>query len=1217
MVLCDICRKVFGTEAGLLEHVRRKRCRGPPRNNEGHCPICDREFKSFAGMRLHMSKAHPREYNRNLEERYEPQGGAPLQGPPPPASPLQGGSGTCYNFTAPPQGVAIPSTSHQDEEGPVLGGVFPLQERTLRARIPPPGNRSSTPPPRQGGGVNAVMPVRRSAPAAPLQETAGDSDTGSDDDDMDLVLRRMAEMEAVFEGRFINQHIRSQFPRLSIDQIKYRRKLPMYKDYLNALVGVAHADIEEIVEGEDPAPQGNFIITVNNSGEGRDISLNSQGERGGIEGGVAAENNSLRVFNFSQGGIEGDLVGDRLGTSVVVLDEQLLTPNSFRNLTASSPLPDPVDQGEVSDPHSRLRDYLRALANNPEYVLDVEDLALLNAAQTNNRVRHLAHVKGLVDRYIKALVPPIGGRGKSNGQRRGSARIGRPDGVIRMNRSQKRATLFRRVQAIYKKNRKRAAEHILGDIPWEDGSGEGPKPEDAEEEYRGIFGEPSKEDQEVIGDTHQRDETLEMPITVEEIRRAMAKVRSNAVGPDGVKPSHLKQVAPVKLCILFNILLLFGVCPNSLKTNRTILIPKGGDPTLIGNYRPITISSAFSRLLNRIIAERLSLGLPLNKNQRGFRRIDGVVLNNLSLQAIIKTRRAERSPYHLLSLDLRKAFDTVSHDSVSRALRRFGVGDVLSKYILDSYDGSSTTIYTGGGNTRNIPINRGVRQGDPLSPILFNMVLDELLVQLEATGKGIPINNARICVLGYADDLIIAAESQKHATRLLKHTTEFFGRRGMSLNATKSVALSVNVNRGNKHIYTVSRGLFCSGGQFLTQCQPGDFFKYLGRRYGDLGQSAESITNTKLLLERIRRAPLRPNQRLEIIKGYLIPRLLDSLQGLKVTLGILKETDKLIRKAVREFLHLNRSCQDAFIHASIPDGGLGVLSLRKHVPMILLNRIRGLRREGTEASEAVLGTAYSRGLEANLSRWCGESGVTSRGIKKGWADALERGYSGNGLRQGSACSESGSWVSNPPPFWSGRDYIKSIQLRGNLLPTKGIPSNPPAERLCRAGCGRVESLSHVLQRCWAAKAERIARHDTLVNHTAKIARTKGWDVEIEPRIRARNGLLRVPDLTLVKGDTVVVCDAAVSWEGPDALHLAGANKIAHYSNHDFVLALQAIYPGKVIKVAPLILGARGIWCANTNAALSDTLGLNKHHKRELVCKAIMGSIITYNAFMRR
>lgn len=87
-------------------------------------------------------------------------------------------------------------------------------------------------------------------------------------------------------------------------------------------------------------------------------------------------------------------------------------------------------------------------------------------------------------------------------------------------------------------------------------------------------------------------------------------------------------------------------------------------------------------------------------------------------------------PYNVLSLDVRKAFDSVAHDAVIRALCRFRIHESFVNYVLDTLTGDKTTIKVRPSNTRLINIKRGVKQGHPLSPILFNMVLDELLHKL-------------------------------------------------------------------------------------------------------------------------------------------------------------------------------------------------------------------------------------------------------------------------------------------------------------------------------------------------------------------------------------------------------------------------------------------------------------------------------------------------------
>lgn len=146
----------------------------------------------------------------------------------------------------------------------------------------------------------------------------------------------------------------------------------------------------------------------------------------------------------------------------------------------------------------------------------------------------------------------------------------------------------------------------------------------------------------------------------------------------------------------------------------------------------------------------------------------------------------------------------------------------------------------------------------------------------------------------------------------------------------------------------------------------------------------------------------------------------------------------------------------------------------------------------------------------------------------GWAKNYA-GYSGNGLRQIACSRASGNWISNLPHYWFGRDFVKVIQLRGNLLPTRSISSKPPNERICRKGWNdRIEFLIHIFQRCSIAHWGRIIHNIVKLGRT--IAEKRGWIVESEPRICCSNGMLRIPDFALRMGNRVLVTDIGISWK---------------------------------------------------------------------------------------
>lgn len=143
-----------------------------------------------------------------------------------------------------------------------------------------------------------------------------------------------------------------------------------------------------------------------------------------------------------------------------------------------------------------------------------------------------------------------------------------------------------------------------------------------------------------------------------------------------------------------------------------------------------------------------------------------------------------------------------------------------------------------------------------------------------------------------------------------------------------------------------------------------------------------------------------------------------------------------------------------------------------------------------------------------------------------------------------------------------------------MLPTKGGLHKKSGDRFCRNGCERVESRSHVLQRCSATYKPRIKQHDHAVEQLAKAARDQGWTAEMEPRIRDRTGRLHKPNLLFKKEGHVIAADVAVHWEGPENLEQQYCHKVTKYSEELFLEALQSKHPGSGTNVKTFVIGAR-------------------------------------------
>lgn len=342
-------------------------------------------------------------------------------------------------------------------------------------------------------------------------------------------------------------------------------------------------------------------------------------------------------------------------------------------------------------------------------------------------------------------------------------------------------------------------------------------------------------------------------------------------------------------------------------------------------------------------------------------------------------------------------------------------------------------------------------------------------------------------------------------------------------------------------------------------------------------------------------------------------RLLYGLQNTKTTGAVLRGCDRTIRASIKRCLHLPKTTPNSILHAKIRDGGLGFPELRRTVPSTFLKRMAGLLSKVEDPIiYRLMQTERVRSTMRRVQNLAGDVPGDQM-----WRESIQAGPLTAGVELAAEDPASREWVTNRPPGWTGKDFVRAVHLRSNTLPVKGHPSVPPAERRCRyEGCGAVESLSHVLQACPAAHGERVRRHDEIVKRSADHCR-KRWPTEVEPHVRHRDGRLYKPDLVIHKDDgTTVVCDVQVSWEGVSGLGDAWRRKRDVYGNAHFAEAAQARWPLRTFLYLPLIIGARGIW-PRCNAPTVEALGLTSQFKLSCVHGVLKwGSSIHY-AHMRR
>ena len=162
-----------------------------------------------------------------------------------------------------------------------------------------------------------------------------------------------------------------------------------------------------------------------------------------------------------------------------------------------------------------------------------------------------------------------------------------------------------------------------------------------------------------------------------------------------------------------------------------------------------------------------------------------------TLQQVIKQYRKRRKEINIVLLDLTKAFDTISHKSIRKGLTRKGVPAHVIGTIEEMYTNTNTKISLGSKTTWKIKINSGGKQGCLLSPLLFNLVIDELIEKLKSKNIGVRINGTLLSVMAFVDDLVIITEENINMKILMEECKEFFDMKGLAVNADKCASLRV------------------------------------------------------------------------------------------------------------------------------------------------------------------------------------------------------------------------------------------------------------------------------------------------------------------------------------------------------------------------------------------------------------------------------------------
>ena len=415
------------------------------------------------------------------------------------------------------------------------------------------------------------------------------------------------------------------------------------------------------------------------------------------------------------------------------------------------------------------------------------------------------------------------------------------------------------------------------------------------------------------------------PITAEDVGERIGKIRKKAAaGPDSLQRDHLTIPGlPTIMAKIYNILVYCSYFPSAWKENRTTLIPKINRPSsLVENWRPIIIRPILGRIFSSIIDTWVRKGIVLNMRQKGFTSENGCKINIELLNSALNYSKRNSGGIFTI-VDISKAFDTVPHAALKPCLAKKGVPAPIVDLIDEMYKNAKTTIKTKDGGVE-IMIRRGIKQGDPLSPLLFNLCLEPLLEEVEEQASGINVSEHRkVSVLAFDDDIVLLGADAREAQHQINVLTDYLQSLQMNLSIEKCQTFEVVAK---KDTWFIKEHGLKIGNQIMPTVDPDETFKYLGAKIGPWKGVHCGVIFPELLsvVKRVRKLSLKPGQKLELLTKYIFPRYIYHLFVSPPSDTVLKLLDSEGRQEIKTILHLMPSTATSFFYTPKACGGLGI-----------------------------------------------------------------------------------------------------------------------------------------------------------------------------------------------------------------------------------------------------------------------------------------------------
>ena len=289
------------------------------------------------------------------------------------------------------------------------------------------------------------------------------------------------------------------------------------------------------------------------------------------------------------------------------------------------------------------------------------------------------------------------------------------------------------------------------------------------------------------------------PVTEAEVLICISDLKNCSPGCDGLRPQLVKEnvfslIKP--LVHIFNLSLTQGTVPRLLKRAYITPVHKAGDTDRLNNYRPISVLNVMSKLLERLVYNRLLSFINhhsiLSNSQFGFRKKHSCDLALISSSEFIRKSLDEGSHVAAVYLDLQKAFDVVSHPILLLKLEHYGIRGTPLNWFQSYLSDRVQSVKLGDMVSNSRTVTHGVPQGSVLGPLLFLLYVNDLTLSCDnEMGRLIPFADDTTLLISNPDPITLIQTVNSELEALSK----WFKTNKLSVNLTKTHHMIFTLNR--------------------------------------------------------------------------------------------------------------------------------------------------------------------------------------------------------------------------------------------------------------------------------------------------------------------------------------------------------------------------------------------------------------------------------------